>query len=175
MISGNQNRADATAKTRSSRWAFLRRPVNFSTILWSLLFTPIAVVGGASLLVPENRSVEGVFTALLIFIGLFIITISVSRLSEANLASADRSKTTSNPDLRRTTEVVPPKPPARFSQRLASYLHVPESDVLAPRARWISSMPFWCAVIPPQRSTFAKSVEYIRAVLRRIRDSVRGN
>lgn len=61
-----------------------------------------------------------------------------------------------------------------FRQRLATYLHVPESEVLPPRPRPLSSMPFWSSVPLSPRPIVMKSVEFIRAVLERIHAAVRG-
>jgi len=38
-----------------------------------------------------------------------------------------------------------------------------------------SAMPFWCSVELPRRSTLAKSIATIRAILERIRAAVRGD
>ena len=72
-------------------------------------------------------------------------------------------------------ETLEPEPPEAFRKRLAAYLHVADGEVLVPRERPVSAMPFWCAVELPRRSTMAKSIAYIRQILLRIRAAVRGD
>lgn len=62
--------------------------------------------------------------------------------------------------------------PLPFRQRLADYLHVPESEVLPPRPKPISTMPYWSAVQFTGQPVMLKSVEFIRAILERIRATV---
>jgi hypothetical protein len=64
--------------------------------------------------------------------------------------------------------------PQSFRKRLAVYLHLPENEVLPPRPQPTSTMPFWSMVPLSQHTTVMKSVEYIRAILERIRHAVRG-
>lgn len=63
--------------------------------------------------------------------------------------------------------------PQSFRKRLSAYLHVPESEVLPLRPRPTSTMPFWSMVPLSQHTTVIKSVEFIRAILERIRHAVR--
>lgn len=65
-------------------------------------------------------------------------------------------------------------PPSPFRHRLATFLQVPEDQVLAPRPRPVSSMPFWSSVPLAPRPIVIKTVEFIRAVLERIHAAVRG-
>jgi hypothetical protein len=65
-------------------------------------------------------------------------------------------------------------PPAPFRHRLATFLQMPEDQVLAPRPRPVSSMPFWSSMTLSPRPIVMKSVEFIRAVLERIHAAVRG-
>jgi hypothetical protein len=66
------------------------------------------------------------------------------------------------------------RPPATFRHRLATFLQMPEDQVLTPRPRPVSSMPFWSSVPLSPRPIVMKSVEFIRAVLERIHSAVRG-
>jgi len=68
----------------------------------------------------------------------------------------------------------PSEPPTPFRQRLAKYLHVSENEVLSPRPRPASSMPFWSSVPLSPGRIVMKSVEFMRAVLERIHAAVRG-
>jgi hypothetical protein len=172
-MSGNHDLADATAPARRSRLAILRRPVSYNTVLWSIVVTLIVVVNAVNFF-DETGDLFPLRASLFVVFGLLIITVSLSRLLAAQNTAEYVEPPPARRDAARTAKAIVAEPPAPFQTRLANYLHVPESDVLEPRSRWVSSMPFWCAVILPQRSTLAKSVEYIRAVLRRIRATVRG-
>ncbi|MGD9637247.1 MAG: hypothetical protein AB7G28_26855 [Pirellulales bacterium] len=67
-----------------------------------------------------------------------------------------------------------PSVPSPFRVRLATFLHVPESEVLPARPRPVSSMPFWTSVPLSPRPIMMKSVEFIRDILERIHSAIRG-
>lgn len=89
-----------------------------------------------------------------------------SRLNASTRSTATTRQTVCT-SLNEATEPLP------FRQRLADYLHVPESEVLAPRPQPDSTMPFWSAVPLARKPMVLKSVEFIRTILERIRATVR--
>jgi hypothetical protein len=103
-------------------------------------------------------------------ISLLLIKDQVELRSRLNASTRSTASTRHN--VRSTlSETTEPRP---FRQRLADYLRVPESEVLPPRPRPISAMPFWSAVPLTRRPVVLKSVEFIRTILERIRTTVRG-
>jgi hypothetical protein len=188
-MSGNHDPDDATAPARPSRWAILHRPVPHNVVLLLLLSVLIVLVNAFAV---QGASAEGEVSSMIAYAVVIllvpVIAVLVMRLvvprpesrvekfrpSPWDVENGKEAKPQAVGEAEKKCRETEAEPPAPFPKRLANYLHVPESEVLEPRPRWVSSMPFWCAVILPQRSTLAKSVEYIRAMLRRIRAAVRG-
>jgi hypothetical protein len=109
--------------------------------------------------------------ALGIAIGISVLLIKDQVALRSRLNASTRSTASTRHSARSTfSETTEPLP---FRQRLADYLHVPESEVLPPRPRPVSSMPFWSAVPLSRRPVVLKSVEFIRIILERIRATVR--
>jgi hypothetical protein len=103
-----------------------------------------------------------------------ILVIGHSLLRECSLAVEDSRRAKRPQRLRSRSPNEPSHPPFPFRQRLAAFLQVPKGEVLVPRPRPVSSMPFWSSVPLSPRPIMNKSVEFIRAVLERIHAAVRG-
>lgn len=131
----------------------------------------IAVMLTTALLITMVFAEDGLI-ALGIAIGISLLLIKDQVELRNRLNASTRSAAPTRHNARSTlSETIEPRP---FRQRLADYLRVPESEVLAPRPRPVSSMPFWSAVPLSRRPVVLKSVEFIRTILERIRTTVRG-
>jgi hypothetical protein len=169
----NVARGEVGAERASSKCGVRR---GYHAGLWALLAVLLVAVNAirwVEIELSDSRS----YTALTIAVAtvLPILGLTALYLLDARRAKHDarpRGKTVSDRPKAETSE---PEPPEAFRKRLAAYLHVPEGQVLVPRERPVSAMPFWSAVELPRRSTMAKSIEYIRRILLRIWAAVRGD
>ena len=138
--------------------------VGFSTI------SAIAQVG-------NNSAFAAAWIALLASALLLTVAVAVWRRSIGGNRTARHEQSQATGQYRDNVATRPTgreASPRSFRQRLAAYLHLPESEVLPPRPRPTSTMSFWSSVPLTQRTTVMKSVDYIRAILERIRHAVRG-
>ena len=140
-------------------------------VLLVLTLLSVALLGVRENLANHVSPVLGVLAVVVSFVLLLIVVVELTRQSAEREAARRRANSVA-----KMAKPVPrpAEPPEAFRKRLATYLHVPEGEVLVPRERPVSAMPFWSAVELPRRSTMAKSIEYIRQILLRIRATVRG-
>jgi hypothetical protein len=138
-----------------------------------LLLAVMVCIAGASVVdavVPVENGFAEAFAAMLVAVLLLSPLIAWRHIRGDGRWTGD-GRSPIDVEVRPATREAPPEP---FRTRLAGYLHLPEQEVLAPRPRPASTMPFWSLVPLPQRATVMKSVEFMRAILERIRRAVHG-
>lgn len=166
LPSETNDRNESSISSRRTTAFLILRLVLFLVAIWGAVFyNSIAQIAA-----PDMRTTLGV--ALLVAALLIALFHSCRSLS----AHCSHRRRARELPVDEAAALLTPREasPQSFRKRLAVYLHLPESDVLPPRPRPTSTMPFWSMVPLSQHTTVMKSVEYIRAILERIRHAVRG-
>jgi hypothetical protein len=115
------------------------RRLSHGAVLLLLTLLSVASLGVREYLANHASPVWGVLAVVVSFVLLLVVVAELARLSTERDAARRRARwktKMANPMPRQA------EPPEAFRKRLAAYLHVPEGQVLVPRERPVSAMPF---------------------------------